>query len=129
MWGERTNGPAGIAGDDTFVFDTDTDFGDDTVWDAGLGYAAEGGADGAEVVDGADTGVDTLHFEGVDSLASLDTISTVTDDGTDVTATVYTSAAKTTESGSIVIKGIGDGSIDSFAEIDALAALEVTTAP
>jgi hypothetical protein len=81
------------------------------------------------VVDGADPGVDILHFDGVASLAALDTISTVTDDGTDVTATVYTSAAKTTESGSIVIKNVGDGTINSFSDLDALAQLEVTTAP
>ena len=63
------------------------------------------------------------------SLAELDALSTVTDDGTDVTATVYTTVAKTTEAGSIVVKGVGDGTITSFAELDALAEVEVTTAP
>jgi hypothetical protein len=54
----------------------------------------------------------------------------VTGDGTDVTATVYTSAAKTTESGfDRRSRTSATARSNSFSDLDALAQLEVTTAP
>jgi hypothetical protein len=61
MWGERTNGAPSLSpGRATFVFDTDTDFGDDTIFDAGRDTRPTEIATAREVVDSADPGVDIL---------------------------------------------------------------------
>ncbi|MBI5157739.1 MAG: hypothetical protein HZA58_06960 [Acidimicrobiia bacterium] len=127
MYGDSRDGVVTTGGADTFVFVVTTGFGDDAIGDAGAGYAATGGADRSSAIDATDTGVDTLRFEGVASIAALDLRSTVVDEGTDVAATVYTNISKTTETGWVTLTGIGTGSITSFAALDALPFLEVVT--
>lgn len=100
MWGDAQIVAAGAtAGADTFVFDTTTDFGNDTIHDAGVG--------GTE---------DTLLFTGVADLVALEAVGTVSDDGTDVTVDMATGA-------SVTLNGIGvaagPAGIDSFVELDA----------
>jgi len=74
--------------------------------------------------------VDTIQFDGVaGDIAGLDARSTVTDDGIDVLATVFTDATKTVDIGSILMLGIGDGTIDSWADIDLSATIVVLVNP
>jgi hypothetical protein len=129
----------GGSGGDTFGFDFNNGtFGDDTITDPGVGVTAVGGPDGADVVDGADTDVDTIRFynvpdfgNGGGTIADLDAVSTVVDGGIDVVATVFPDAATKatgavgTETGSITLEGLGDGTIDSFAKIDQTQEVEV----
>ena len=100
----------GVAGSDTFVFSAASNFGDDTIVDLGIG-AAE----------------DTISFSGpgLTTIADLDARSTVGEVAGDVIAAVYTDSGKTTISGNITMIGIGTGSISSWADIDALASVEV----
>ncbi len=87
------------------MFDTATDLGDDTVFDPGSG--------GTE---------DTAQFDnvgGTGTLADLEAVSTTTDDGTDVKVTMDDDGS------SVTFNGIGDGSIDTIAELDATAEIAV----
>ena len=98
---------------DTFVYDATSDFGDDTIGDLQVSES-----------------VDTIQFDGVaGDIAGLDARSTVTDDGIDVLATVFTDATKTVDIGSILMLGIGDGTIDSWADIDLSATIVVLVNP
>lgn len=99
----------GGAGWDTFVYDATADFGDDIIGDAG-------------VVEGTDT----IQFSGIaGGLAELEDRSTVTDDGVDVLALVFTDDTKTVGIGSITLLGIGNGTVDEWADIDAMATIDV----
>lgn len=112
LYGDAPSIEAG-AGSDTFHYDVTSDFGDDVIADAGE----------LEVPDTiAVTGVGSTDF------ADLDARSTVTDDGFDVLAVVFTDATKkpTEVVGSILIVGIGDGTIASWADIDMSLAVDVT---
>lgn len=105
--GPSLDGPT--AGSDTFVYDATTPFGDDYIGDAGRGSV-----------------VDTIHFDGVAGLAALDARSTVSDfGGITVVAVVFTDATKITTTGTIVINAISTGGIGSWADVDALALVDV----
>ncbi|MBI5157725.1 MAG: hypothetical protein HZA58_06890 [Acidimicrobiia bacterium] len=97
---------------DTFVYDGTADFGDDTIGDLEVSEST-----------------DTIQFDGVaGDIAGLDARSTVTDDGVDVLAVVY-DATNTVEIGSILMLGIGDGTIDSWQDVDDLSTVEVVVNP
>lgn len=102
----------GLGGHDTFAFDTASNFGDDTIVDAGFE-------------------LDTISFSGpgLTTVADLDARSTVGELGFDVLATVFTDTTKTTKVGSVTIEGIATGSIASWADINALTALDVVVVP
>jgi len=106
----------GDAAHDTFVYDASTDFGDDTIADAGNREVS-----------------DTISFTGAGlvDLVDLDARSTVTDDGVtfDVLAVVYTDSTKTTKVGSITIWGVGNGTIASWADLDLSALVDVVVVP
>lgn len=106
----------GDAATDTFAYDLDDgDFGDDIIFDAGA----------REVFD-------MIQFTGggITSIADLDARSTVTEDAFfDVLAIVFTDATKTTEMGSILIQGIGTGSVASWADIDGSPGVDVAIVP
>ena len=98
---------------DTFVYDGTTEFGDDTIGDLQVSES-----------------VDTIRFDGVaGDIAGLDARSTVSDDGLDVLAVVFTDGSKITEIGSILMLGIGDGTVDSWADVHAMFAVEVVVVP
>ncbi|MCE9623312.1 MAG: hypothetical protein K8R99_13305 [Actinomycetia bacterium] len=102
----------GFGGHDTFVFDTTSNFGDDTIVDAGYE-------------------LDTISFTGpgLTTLADLDARSTVEEVGFDVFARVFSDATKTTQVGSVTIEGMATGSIASWADVDGLLELEVVVTP
>ena len=111
LWGDAET-LDGEAGEDTFVFDTGTSFGDDFIEDAGAGGAT-----------------DTISFSGVASIAALDARSSVGEGVGNVIAVVYTDASMTTQAGFITIVGIGDGSfLWDWAKIDTLATINVAVA-
>lgn len=99
----------GEAGQDTFVYDADSDFGDDTIVDLGT----------REVVD-------TIQFSGTgliagDDLTELDARSFFEDDLSDpnnLLATVYAEAAQINKVGSIVIVNAGGLSITSWTTLE-----------
>lgn len=98
---------------DTFVYDGTAEFGDDEIGDLQVGES-----------------VDTIQFDGVaGDIAGLDARSTITDDGTDVLAEVFTDATKTVGIGSILMWDIGDGTVDSWQDIDDMGAIEVVVNP
>ena len=83
-------------------------FGDDTVYDPGAGTSG--------IVE------DTAQFDnvgGTGTLADLEAISTTSDDGTDVTATIDHNGASGT------FAGVGDGTIDTIVELDATPEIKV----
>ncbi len=105
LYGDSDSGDVITGGDDTFVFDTDTSFDDDTVRDAGAGGTQ-----------------DTLRFTGVadgdgDDFADLDAIATYTEVAGNVIVSIGTD--------SVTITGIGTGAINSAAALDATAQVTI----
>lgn len=108
----------GGAGSDTFVLNLSEDSGSDVVSDfAGdvLRLNDVFDYDGSGVVDVAD--LDT-------ALAASDGWSVV-DNGTDVIVTLGSSDVRGQGGGQVVVEGIGDGTVNSFADLGAAISLEV----
>ena len=92
----------GLGGADQLVFDADTNFGNDTI--IGIG---QGGVADTIVIAGS----------GINTLTELENRSTVTDDGTDILATIFTDTAKTTQTGSMLLIGMAIGGVTAWSAL------------
>lgn len=101
----------GNADSDTFVYDTTTDFGNDTIADLGT----------REVID-------TIQFDGI-SFSDLEDRTLWADDATDLIATLYTDNSHGTATGSIRMNGPGGSAISSWTALMAAWPVDVFANP